>query len=178
MYKIKKIIFIIFSIFSCNLISDEIQPVGNFNISQYLGKWYEIARLDHWFERDMAQVSASYSMEKDGSIIVINRGIKKSDKQKVAHGKARLVKNKDQGYLEVSFFWPFSTPYIIFELDENYQYAYVTSDSKSYLWLLARNPCVPQKLKDDFEKKTYSLGFDISELIYVDHACDLNKKTN
>ena len=80
MYKIKKIIFIIFSIFSCNLISDEIQPVGNFNISQYLGKWYEIARLDHWFERDMAQVSASYSMEKDGSIIVINRGIKKSDK--------------------------------------------------------------------------------------------------
>lgn len=158
--------------FSYNVAFADIRPIDNFNISQYLGKWYEIARLDHWFERDMIRVSANYSMLEDGAIKVTNQGLKKSGKPKIANGKARFVGKRDQGHLKVSFFWPFSTPYIIFELDDNYQFAYVTSDSKSYLWFLARTPCVTQKLKDDFEEKTNSLGFDTSELIYVEQICN------
>ncbi|MBT7437781.1 MAG: lipocalin family protein [Cellvibrionales bacterium] len=168
----KYFLFILLYTFNCNLAFAEIRPIDNFNISQYLGKWYEIARLDHWFERDMIQVSANYSMLNDGVIKVTNQGLKKPSKPKVANGKARFVGKRDQGHLKVSFFWPFSTPYIIFELDDNYQFAYVTSDSKSYLWFLARTPCVSQKLKDDFEEKTNSLGFDLSGLIYVEQICN------
>ena len=168
----KNFLPILLFVFSCDLTFAEIRPVNNFNISQYLGKWYEIARLDHWFERDMIQVSANYSMLKNGVIGVTNQGLKKPGKHKIANGKARFVGKKNQGHLKVTFFWPFSTPYIIFELDESYQFAYVTSDSKSYLWFLSRTPCVTQKMKDDFEKKTGSLGFNTSELIYVEQICN------
>ena len=111
----KYFLFILLYIFSCNLAFAEIRPIDNFNIAQYLGKWYEIARLDHWFERDMIQVSANYSMLNDGVIKVTNQGLKKPGKLKVANGKARFAGKRDQGHLKVSFFWPFSTPYIIFE---------------------------------------------------------------
>jgi apolipoprotein D and lipocalin family protein len=160
------------SLLSCIVISDEIEPVENFNISKYIGKWYEIARLDHSFERGMENVSAEYSMRNDGGIKVLNRGLKKQGKPKVAEGKAYFVETANKGHLKVSFFWPFYSSYIIFELDNNYQHAFVTSDSKSYLWLLARTPCVPKALKDSFEKKSSSLGFKTSELIYVNHNCD------
>ena len=162
---------ILLSLLSCIVISGEIEPVENFNISRYIGKWYEIARLDHSFERGMENVSAEYTMRDDGGMKVLNRGIKNHGKQKVAEGKAYFVEAENKGHLKVSFFWPFYSSYIIFELGNNYQYAFVTSDSKSYLWLLARTPCVSKSLKDSFIKKSASLGFKTSELIYVNHNC-------
>ena len=174
---IKKFIFAtILSLASCIVIADEIKPVDNFNIARYLGKWHEIARLDHSFERGMSNVSAEYSMRDDGGLKVLNRGLKKNNQWKDAEGKAYFAGAENKGHLKVSFFWPFYSSYIVFELGSNYQYAFVTSDSKSYLWLLSRTPCVANSLKEHFEKKIGSLGFDKTELIYVDNSCD-NLKT-
>ena len=176
---IKKVLFAIsLNLLSCIITAEEIQPVNNFNISQYLGKWYEIARLDHWFERDMTNVSAEYSLHKKGGIKVLNKGLKKGTKWKTAEGRANFIGQEDQGLMKVSFFWPFSTPYLIFELDDAYQYAFVTSDSRSYLWFLSRKPCVTEDLKKHFERKIDSLEFDKNELIYVDQDCVKSNDTD
>jgi apolipoprotein D and lipocalin family protein len=148
-----------------------VAPVENFDIDKFLGKWYEIARLDHPFERGLEQVSAEYSLRKDGGIRVINRGFsKKKEQWKVAEGKGYFVRNRDEGYLKVSFFGPFYASYVIFELDkQNYQYAWVTSSNTSYLWFLSRTPHVAEEDLQKFITKAQNLGFDTTELIFVRH---------
>jgi len=147
-----------------------IHPVEEFNLNKYLGRWYEIARLDHSFERGLNRVTAEYSLRDDGGVRVINKGFSiKSNKWKEAEGKAYFVRGQDEGYLKVSFFGPFYGSYVIFELDkENYQYAFVSSYNTSYLWLLARSPNVSKELVDRFVKKSKALGFDTDGLIFVE----------
>jgi apolipoprotein D and lipocalin family protein len=146
-----------------------VTPVNNFNLNRYLGKWYEIARLDHSFERGMEQVTAEYSLREDGGVSVTNRGfLTTENKWKEATGKAFFVEEPNTGYLKVSFFGPFYGSYVIFELDrENYQYAFVSGPDNSYLWLLSRTPIVDQKLLDRFVAQAQELGFATEELIYV-----------
>lgn len=146
-----------------------IEPVDGFDLQRYLGTWYEIARLDHSFERGLENVSAEYSLRDDGGVRVINRGFSKAkNKWKEAEGKAYFVKGQDLGYLKVSFFGPFYGSYVVFELDkENYQYAFVASSNSSYLWLLARTPSVDQELIDRFVKQATALGFAADRLIFV-----------
>ena len=144
-------------------------PVQGFDLNRYLGKWYEIARLDHSFERGMIDVTAEYSLRDDGGVRVLNRGYSVSgDKWKQAEAKAYFVNARDEGYLKVSFFGPFYGSYVVFGLDkEDYQYAYVTSRTTSYLWLLARTPVVSQEVIDNFVSKSKSLGYDTDALIFV-----------
>ncbi len=148
-----------------------VTPVHDFELNRYLGKWYEIARLDHSFERGLSRVSAAYSLREDGGVRVINRGFAEKENQwKQAEGKAYFVQSSDVGYLKVSFFGPFYGSYVIFELDkEKYQYAYVSGPNKSYLWLLARTPTIDQKIIDRFIKKSRHLGFNVDNLIFVKH---------
>ena len=155
----------------CVGIPENVKPVDNFKLEKYLGKWYEIARLDHSFERGLTRVTADYSLRDDGSVRVLNRGYSlKENAWKEAEGKAYFVKGSDQGYLKVSFFGPFYGSYIVFELDhENYQYALVCGPKKSYLWILARAPEMKQERKDSLIAKAAQLGFDTSQLIFVDH---------
>lgn len=150
---------------------DGIEPVDDFDLNRYLGIWYEIARLDHSFERGLEQVTAEYSMREDGGVRVINRGYEKEDKKwKEAEGKAYFVNGPDLGFLKVSFFGPVYGSYIVFELDkENYQHAFVAGPDKSYLWFLSRTPTVSEELKQRFIKQTNALGFDTDELIFVAH---------
>ena len=150
---------------------DGVQPVDGFEVNRYLGKWYEIARLDHSFERGLKNVTAEYSLREDGGIRVINSGLStKNNEIKNAEGKAYFANNHDQGYLKVSFFGPFYGSYVIFELDkEDYQHAFVTSYSKSYLWLLSRTPTVSKELVDRFVNRAGELGFNIDDLIFVEH---------
>ncbi|HSB07373.1 MAG TPA: lipocalin family protein [Thermodesulfobacteriota bacterium] len=154
----------------CTGIPEGVKPVDNFKLEKYLGKWYEIARLDHSFERGLTRVTANYSLREDGGLRVINRGYSaKENKWKEAEGKAYFVKGSDQGYLKVSFFGPFYGAYIVFELDhENYQYSLVSGPDKSYLWLLARGPEIREDVRDILIAKAKSLGFDTGKLIYVD----------
>lgn len=146
-----------------------VQPVTDFNLDRYLGKWYEIARLDHSFERGLSQVTAEYSVRDDGGVSVLNRGFSASDsKWKEAVGKAYFVNSDSEGYLKVSFFGPFYGSYVIFELDhKNYQYAFVSGPSLNYLWLLAREPSVEQEVIERFVEMSKARGFDTEGLIFT-----------
>ena len=137
-------------------------------IHRYMGKWYEIARYNHWFEKGMTHVIAEYSMQPDGKIRVVNKGIK-NGKPKEIIGKARQLHPKEYpGRLEVSFFLWFYADYYILELDEDYQYALVGSSSDNYLWILSRTPEMPKAQLDGLLQKIIQRGYDVSKLIFVE----------
>ena len=165
-------IVLVLFLMGCVGIPENVRPVDNFKLEKYLGKWYEIARLDHSFERGLTRISADYSLRDDGGVRVLNRGYSPKDNLwKETEGKAYFVKGSDQGYLKVSFFGPFYGSYIVFELDqENYQYSLVSGPNKSYLWILARGPRLQEHIKDILIAKVAALGFDTSKLIFVDHG--------
>lgn len=148
-----------------------VAPVQGFDVDRYLGRWYEIARLDHSFERGLESVTAEYSLDSDGSISVTNRGYSPElEKWKEASGKALSVENPAEAHLKVSFFGPFYSSYVVFDLDEtHYQYAFVSGPNTKYLWLLARTPTVDQALKNKFKTKAAALGFAVDTLIWVEH---------
>jgi apolipoprotein D and lipocalin family protein len=153
----------------CLGMPDKVSPVTGFELQKYLGKWYEIARLDHSFERGLTRVSAEYSLRDDGGVAVVNRGYSQEDAQwKQAEGKAYFVNEPDEGYLKVSFFGPFYGSYVIFELDqEEYQYAFVSGPDLSYLWLLSRKPDLEAEIIDRFVSRAQQLGYDTGQLIFV-----------
>ncbi|MCW8831456.1 MAG: lipocalin family protein [Gammaproteobacteria bacterium] len=165
------IILLSILLLSCTGLPDGVKPVEGFSINRYLGKWYEIARLDHSFERGMDNVSAEYSLRDDGGIKVINRGfLVEEQKWRQAEGKAYFVEEPNKGYLKVSFFGPFYGSYVIFELDrKNYQYAFVSGPDTAYLWLLARKPKVDKEITRRFIKQAGALGFNTDQLIFVSH---------
>jgi apolipoprotein D and lipocalin family protein len=153
----------------CVGIPENVKPVSNFKLDKYLGKWHEIARLDHSFERGLTKVTADYSLREDGGVKVLNRGYSAEDNSwKEAEGRAYFVKAPDQGFLKVSFFGPFYGSYIVFDLDHgNYQYALVCGPDKSYLWILAREPKIKNDVKDALIKKAAESGFDTGKLIFI-----------
>ena len=148
-----------------------VHPVNEFDLKRYLGKWYEVARLNHSFERGLNNVTAEYSMRDDGGVKVVNKGFSIADNRwKEAEGKAYFARGHDEGYLKVSFFGPFYGSYIVFELDkENYQYAFLSGNSTSYLWFLSRTPTVSKELMERFVRISKELGFNTDSLIYVVH---------
>lgn len=167
------LILLSLSLLSCSEQIKNLNVVQNVDANQYLGTWYEIARLDHSFERDLQNVSAQYSKNPDGSIKVINRGFNaKKNAWKEAEGKAYFVDaaNADgtySGKLKVSFFGPFYGAYNIIELDKPYyNYAMVTS-GKDYLWILSRTPQLPYPIKQHLIAHAKELGFATDQLIYV-----------
>ncbi|MGB2041133.1 MAG: lipocalin family protein [Porticoccaceae bacterium] len=157
------------SLYGCLGAPDGVQPVKDFAIQPYLGRWYEIARLDHSFERGLIEVTAEYSLREDGGIRVINSGRSaETGEPSRAEGRAYFVGSEDVGHLKVSFFGPFFGSYIVFELDaENYQYAFVAGNTTDYLWLLARTPQVSDQVMDRFLERASSLGFNTDNLILV-----------
>lgn len=152
----------------CTGIPDGVSPVTSFDAERYLGKWYEIARLDHSFERGLEQVTAEYHWQNNGRISVVNRGYRPTDDSwDEATGKAKFVASTDIGHLKVSFFGPFYSSYVVFELDENYQYAFVSGYSRKYLWLLSRTPTITDAVKRRFLDKVHALEFNTDDLIWV-----------
>ncbi len=165
-------IIIIVILSGCSGIPDGIEPIKGFEVSRYLGKWYEIARLDHSFERGLSNVSAEYSLRDDGDIRVINRGynVKKGEWSQ-AEGRAKFIGSPDVGSLKVSFFGPFYGGYNIVELDKkNYQYVMIVGNDRSYLWILSRTPTLDPNIKRKLTQKANSLGFPVDQLINVSHG--------
>ncbi len=156
----------------CTGVPEGIAPVRGFELERYLGTWYEIARLDHSFERGLSSVTANYSMRDDGGVRVLNRGYSaENDSWDEAEGKAFFVGDEDRGHLKVSFFGPFYGAYVVFGLDQDdYQYSFVAGPDRSYLWLLAREPEVSDELMERFISRASELGFATDDLIYVEHA--------
>ena len=152
----------------CTGIPDNIEPVRNFDIKRYLGRWYEIARLDHPFERGLEKIYAEYSLREDGGVKVVNRGFDpESGKWKEATGKAYFVADENIGMLKVSFFGPFYGGYNIIALDRDYSYALVCGPNRDYLWILSRTPEMEESIKTELIKKAKALGFDTDKLIFV-----------
>ncbi len=154
---------------ACVGVPDGITPVSTVDAERYDGLWYEVARLDNRFERGLSNVTAEYALREDGGLTVTNRGYKdKSAKWEQAKGKAYFVED-GTGHLKVSFFGPFYASYVVFDLDQDYQYAFVAGNSRDVLWLLAREPEISDEIKDKFIARTTELDFDLENLIWVSH---------
>lgn len=170
----KKSLFIVFLVFflsSCSFRSMteiSMEPVENFEIEKYCGKWYEIARLPNWFEKDLINVTANYESLDNGKVKVTNEGYNtKKKKYSKASGKAKFAGAENIGHLKVSFFGPFYADYKIIELEkEGYQYALVASSSK-YLWILSRSRRLDDKITGMLVNKAESLGFDVGKLYFT-----------
>jgi len=146
--------------------------VTPFDVNRYLGKWFEIARLDHSFERDLTDVSATYSLKSDGSLEVINRGFNtKKDEWKSATGRALFTGNTNQGSLKVSFFGPFYGGYHVLALDQTaYQWALVAGPDRDYLWILARTKVLAPDVREALIAQAKKMGFATDNLIWVAHT--------
>jgi len=155
---------------SCSAgIPEKANAVKNFEPEKYLGKWYEIARFDYRFEKNMDQVTATYSKNSDGTIKVDNKGydyIKREWKQST--GEAKFVNSENEARLKVSFFKPFWSGYNVIDLDKDYKYALVAGKNLDYLWILSREKIIPENIKTRFLEKAKSVGYDTSELIWVE----------
>lgn len=164
-------LFIALALGGCTGMPEGVRPVEGFDAERYLGTWYEIARLDHSFERGLSRVTAEYGRREDGGIRVVNRGFSASTGEwEEAEGKAYFVESEDLGHLKVSFFGPFYGSYVVFELDrEGYQYAFICGFNRSYLWLLARTPQVDPEIIGRFTQRAAALGFETEELLFVEH---------
>jgi apolipoprotein D and lipocalin family protein len=155
----------------CSQIPGGVEPVREFEPERYLGTWYEVARLDHGFERGLSRVTATYEAREDGGIDVLNRGYDAAKKEwREARGRARFVGPRDVAELEVSFFGPFYGGYNVIDLDAAYSIALVAGPSRSYLWILARRPDPPRGEIDRLVARARALGFDTGSLVYVSHG--------
>lgn len=149
-------------------------PVKEFDINRYLGNWYEIARFDFRFEKDMNNVMAQYSLNENNNVTVLNSGYNyKKEEWVSAKGVAKFRGDKNVAALTVSFFGPFYSGYNVIALDDNYQYALVAGKSLDYLWILSREKSIPENIKTKYLKIAQDIGYDTSKLIWVEH----NKKS-
>jgi len=144
--------------------------VKKLDLNRYMGTWYEIARFDHSFERNLIRVTANYTLLPNGKIEVLNQGYKNTPdgKLKIAKGKAKQPDKEAPGKLKVSFFLFFYADYYVLELDKDYQWALLGSSSDKYLWILSREPSPDQPILDHILAQAKSRGYDIDKLIWVE----------
>lgn len=156
---------------ACTGVPEGVEVVEGFELDRYLGTWYEIARLDHSFERGLTNVTANYSMREDGGVRVLNRGFdQEKNEWDEAEGKAYFVGEPDVGQLKVSFFGPFYGGYNIVELDkDDYRYSLVAGPDRGFLWILARTPDLDPATRDRLVSRARALEFPVDELIFVEH---------
>jgi lipocalin len=144
--------------------------VTSFDLSRYLGTWYEVARYDHSFEKGMDNAMAEYILQDDGTVFVLNTAWK-NGKYKVAEGKAKYPDpDLEPGALKVSFFLFFYSEYNVMMVDEDYQISLVGSKSKNYLWILSRTPVPDPDLLNMILEEAEARGYDTSKLIWVDQS--------
>ena len=170
--KIFKLIVLIMIIasYSCSSIPKGVTAVEPFVSERYLGKWYEVARFDFKFEKGLNNTTAEYTLRNDGKIKVTNRGYDYELKEwKEAIGKAKFIGADTSAMLKVSFFGPFYSGYNVIALDAQYKYALVCGSSFKYLWILSREKSIPDSIKKDYLEKAKQLGFNTSNLVWVEH---------
>ncbi len=158
------------SLAGCATIPDNTKAVSNFELNRYLGKWYEIARMDFRFEKNMDNTTAEYSLDKNGKVKVVNSGYDYvKNEYKSAEGKAKFRGQSDIAELEVSFFGPFYSAYNVIALDPEYKYALVAGKNTDYLWILSRTTSIPEEVKQEYLKLATDAGYDVSKLVWVNH---------
>lgn len=156
---------VIFSFCACSsTLTVDNTAVSSVDLNRYLGQWYEVARFDHSFERDMEQCTATYTMREDGKIKVLNKGMKHGE-WKTSEGKAKLTDHP--GILRVSFFGPFYSDYRILMLAPDYSYALIGGNSDNYLWILSRTPQLEEIMRNRIIKEAQRRGYKTEKLIWV-----------
>lgn len=145
-----------------------VHPVTPFAVDRYLGTWYEIGRLNHRFEEGLTDIQATYSLESDGSVKVLNRGLQVSNGQwREAVGKALFTGKRDEGSLKVSFFGPFYGGYHVAALDPNYRWSLVVGPDHDYFWILSREPHISPELRNQLILRAQTLGIATDRLIWT-----------
>jgi apolipoprotein D and lipocalin family protein len=160
-------------LFACASIPKGAKTISPFEKERYLGLWYEIARKDFKFERNLNNTTAEYSLNEDCSIRVKNQGyntVKKEWTQAI--GKAKFVGDENKAQLKVSFFGPFYSGYNVIALDEEYCYALVAGKNLDLLWILSREKTIPVDIKDKYIQIAKEIGYDTSDLIWEDYDRD------
>jgi apolipoprotein D and lipocalin family protein len=155
---------------SCQSIPKGATAVRPFEKERYLGKWFEIARIDFRFEKNLNNTTAEYTLNENGTIKVVNRGYNyvKSEWQ-TAEAKAKFRGDDNVAALKVSFFGPFYSGYNVIAIDEQYRYALVAGKNLDYLWILARDKSIPEEVKTNYLKIANDIGYDTGRLIWVEH---------
>ena len=132
-----------------------LEPVRNFELERYLGKWYEIGRFDFKWEKNLKNVTADYSLNKNGTVKVVNSAYD-------------YVRNQNSGSLKVSFFWPFYSDYKIIALDSEYNYALVAGANKKLLWILSRTKTIPDDVKERYIQTAQNAGYDLNGFVWTE----------
>ncbi|NOV28867.1 lipocalin family protein [Methylomonas sp. ZR1] len=156
---------------ACTGIPEGVKVIDGFELNRYLGTWYEIARLDHSFERGLTDISAEYSLRDDDGVKVLNSGYDaERGQRKIAEGKAYFIDKPEIGRLKVSFFGPFYGAYNIIALDKTaYRYVMIAGPDRDYLWILARSPELEPSIQKDLIEQAKTLGFATDKLIFDQH---------
>ena len=161
---------LLFSLYSCQSIPKRASVISNFNATRYMGSWYEIARIDFKFEKNLNNTTAHYSLKDNGDIKVINSGFNYvKNEWKKSEGNAKFRGDKDKGALKVSFFGPFYSGYNIYALDNDYKYALIGGKNYDYLWILSREKTIPNIIKEKYLKIAKEIGYDVNDLLWVEH---------
>jgi apolipoprotein D and lipocalin family protein len=167
--KILVSLFSIFGITACAQLPDGAVAIKPFDANRYLGTWYEIARFDFHFERNLINVTANYSLKPDGTIRVSNRGYNTvKTKWSEAIGKAKFAGDSNVASLKVSFFGPFYGAYNVVDLDADYKYTFVVGSNTNYMWILSREKTIPEAIKQQYLLQAQKLGFDLNKLIWTE----------
>jgi apolipoprotein D and lipocalin family protein len=161
-----------FTLANCSGKPDGVEPVRPFDVQRYKGRWFEIMRLDHSFERGLTNVTATYALRDDGSIGVLNRGFDRAAyRWNEAEGRAVFQGAPDTASLSVTFFWPFAGGYHVIALDRrHYRWALVCGPSRNYLWILARRADLSSEIRNRLIIQARGLGFPVENLVSVDHS--------
>ena len=155
---------------ACTSPPEGVTVVSPFDVKRYAGQWFEIARLDHRFERGLSDVNATYRLETDGSVAVINRGFDAAKGEwKEAVGRALFTGDSNTGSLKVSFFGPFYGGYHVAALDAEYQWALVVGPDRTYCWILSRTKQLAPAVREQLIARAQALGIDTQALIWVTH---------
>lgn len=151
-------------------IPDGMSAITPFDAKRFAGTWYEIARLDHGFEKGMNHVTAEYSLRDDGGLKVVNKAFNtKTGQWEASEAKAYFIDSPDVGRLKVSFFGPFYGSYNIIDLDQtNYSWAMVTGPSTRFFWILSRERTLDNETMKRLVQKAIGMGFKLEKLVYVD----------
>lgn len=149
-------------------IRSDVIVIDDFDIHKYLGTWYEIARMDFFWEKNLINVQANYSTNADGKILVTNSGYDlKKRRAKTSEGKAKFIRTPNEGALAVSFFGPFYSAYNIVHLDQNYQHALVFGKNTDYMWILSRTKELDDDIKKDYLAYARQCGFEVEKLYWT-----------
>lgn len=160
----------VFYLVSCRSIPENIKAVRPFDKNKYLGTWYEVARFDFKFEKNLNNTTANYSLNSDGNIKVLNKGFNYvSNEWEQVTGKAKFVEEDAVGMLKVSFFGPFYSGYNVIAIDADYKYSLVCGSSLKYLWILSREKQIPEDIKARYVAIAKELNFDVEKLLWVQH---------